>query len=134
MVGANFAQAVAQQDVISELLGKSFAERTVCERKDILQHKKPLPWQSHISRRMVCQKGMASSNLRRLFCWPRLLFCPGKPVTWRRKRYTDMHDFLSDCKTHESSSCHLEAFKKWKIFDETERTRFYSHLSTAVGL
>ena len=36
-------EAVAQQDVISELLGKSFAARTVCEQKDILQHKKPLP-------------------------------------------------------------------------------------------
>ena len=36
-------EAVAQQDVISELLDKSFAVRTVCEQKDILQHKKPLP-------------------------------------------------------------------------------------------
>ena len=44
MAGANYAEAVAQQDVISELLGKSFAARTVCEQKDILQHKKPLPW------------------------------------------------------------------------------------------
>ena len=36
-------EAVAQQDVISDLLGKSFAARTFCEQKDILQHKKPLP-------------------------------------------------------------------------------------------
>ena len=44
MAEANYAEAAAQQDVISELLGKSFAARTVCEQKDILQHKKPLPW------------------------------------------------------------------------------------------
>ena len=36
-------EAVAQQDVISDLLGKSFAARTFCEQNDILQHKKPLP-------------------------------------------------------------------------------------------
>ena len=43
MAEANYAEAVAQQDVISDLLDKSFAARTVCELKDILQHKKPLP-------------------------------------------------------------------------------------------
>ena len=61
MAEANYAKAVAQQDVISEVLGKSFAARTVCEQKDILQHKKPLPWLSVrtdnriVPRRMVCQ-------------------------------------------------------------------------------
>ena len=44
MAEANYAEAVAQQDEISELLGKSFAARTVCEQKDILRDKKPLPW------------------------------------------------------------------------------------------
>ena len=36
-------EAVAQQDVISELLDIPFAARTVCEQNDILQHKEPLP-------------------------------------------------------------------------------------------
>ena len=31
MAEANYAEAVAQQDVMSELLGKCFAARTVCE-------------------------------------------------------------------------------------------------------
>ena len=44
MAEANYMEAVAQRDVISELLDKCFAERTVCEQKDFLQHKKPLPW------------------------------------------------------------------------------------------
>ena len=35
-------EAVAQQGAISELVDKFFAARTVCEQKDILQHKKPL--------------------------------------------------------------------------------------------
>ena len=36
-------EAVAQQDILSELLDKFFAAKTVCEQKGILQHKKPLP-------------------------------------------------------------------------------------------
>ena len=44
MAEANYAEAVAQQDVISEALGKSFAARTVCKQNDILQQEKPLPW------------------------------------------------------------------------------------------
>ena len=43
MAEANYEEAVAQQDVISDLLERSFAGRTVCDQKDILQHKKPLP-------------------------------------------------------------------------------------------
>ena len=39
-------------------------------------------------------------------------------------RCTDMHGFLSDCRRHERSSCHLEAFKKWKTFDVTEMINF----------
>ena len=34
MAEANYVEAVAQQDVISDLLDKSFAARTVCEQKD----------------------------------------------------------------------------------------------------
>ena len=37
MAETNYAEAVAQQDVISELLGKCFAARTVCEQKDIFE-------------------------------------------------------------------------------------------------
>ena len=36
-------EAVAQRDILSELLDKFFAAETVCEQKGILQHKKPLP-------------------------------------------------------------------------------------------
>jgi len=32
-----------------------------------------------------------------------------------------MHCFPSDCRKHEQSNCHLEAYKKWKTFDATER-------------
>ena len=42
MAEANYVEAVAQQNEISDLLGKSFAGRTVCEQKDILQQEKPL--------------------------------------------------------------------------------------------
>ena len=32
-----------------------------------------------------------------------------------------MRCFLSDCRKHGQSNCHLEAYKKWKTFDATER-------------
>ena len=38
MAEANYAEAVAEQDVISELLGKCFAARTVCEQKYIFEN------------------------------------------------------------------------------------------------
>ena len=43
MAEANCVEAIAQQDVISELLDKPLAARTVCEQINILQYKKPLP-------------------------------------------------------------------------------------------
>ena len=43
MAEPSYEEAVTKKDLISELLDKSFAVRPVCEQKDILQHKKPLP-------------------------------------------------------------------------------------------
>ena len=40
---------------------------------------------------------------------------------WTRQGYADMRCFLSDCRKHGRSNCHLEAYKKWKTFDATER-------------
>ena len=40
---------------------------------------------------------------------------------WTRQRYGDMRCFLSDCRKHGRSTCHSEAYKKWKTFDATER-------------
>ena len=62
-----------------------------------------------------------STNLPRLFCWPCLLFAQGKSQTWTRKRYAVIRCFHSDCRKHERSNCHLEAYKKWKTFDAIER-------------
>ena len=129
MAEVNCVKAVAQEDIISQLLEKSFAARTVGEQKDILQHKKPLPRLRVRTGRWIFQEEWyakkewlcGSSNLQRLFCWPCLLFCPGKLIMWTRNGYADMHSFLSDCKKHERSSCHLEAFKQWRTLDETER-------------
>ena len=103
--------------------------RTVGEQKEILQHKKPQPklgagtanrqfqddW--YAMKEWLC----GSNNLQRLFCWLCLLFAPGKLQTWTRKGYADMRCFLSDCRKHERTNCHLEAYKKWKTFDATER-------------
>ncbi|CAB4035785.1 zinc finger MYM-type 1-like, partial [Paramuricea clavata] len=57
-----------------------------------------------------------SSALKKLFCWPCLLFCPGKSPTWTKSGYNDMHGFLSDFKKHERSNSHMGAFKTWKMY------------------
>ena len=117
------------EDIICELIEKPFSVRTVGEQKEILQHKKPQPklgprtadhqfqgdW--YAKKEWLC----GSTNLQRLFCWPCLLFAPGKSQTWTRQGCADMLSFLSDCRKHERSNCHLEAYKKWKTFDATER-------------
>ena len=56
-------EAVAQHDVISELLDKSFAARAVCEQKDILQHKKPLP---RLRVKILIQQDWQSQNPGRI--------------------------------------------------------------------
>ena len=57
------------------------------------------------------------------------MFAQGKSQTWTRKGYADVRCFLSDFRKHERSNCHLEAYKKWKTFDATERVDIL--LSTA---
>jgi len=117
------------EDIICELIEKSFSARTVGEQKEILQHKKPQPklgprtanrqFQDacYAKKEWLC----GSTNVQRLFCWPCLLFAPGKSQMWTRQGYANMRCFLSDCRKHGRWNCHLEAYKKWKTFDATER-------------
>ena len=117
------------EDIICELVEKSFSGRTVGEQKEILQHKKLQPklgpraatrqFQDacYAKKEWLC----GSTNVQRLFCWPCLLFAPGKSQTWTRQGYADVRSCLSDCRKHGRSNCHLEAYKKWKTFDATER-------------
>ena len=117
------------EDIICELIEKSFSARTVGEQKEIFKHKKLQPKLGARTANRQFQDGWyaekewfcGSTNLQRLFCWPCLLFAPGKSQTWTRTGYADMRCFLSDCRKHEPSNCHLEAYKKWKTFDVTER-------------
>ena len=102
------------EDIICELIEKSLSARTVGEQNEILQHKKPQrklgartanrqfqdDW--YAKKEWLC----GSTNLQRLFCWPCLLFAPGKSEMWTRKGYADMRCFLSYCKKHERSNCH----------------------------
>ena len=117
------------EDIFCELIEISFSARTVGEQKEILQHKKPQPKLGHrTANRQSQDKWYAknewlcgSTNLQRLFCWPCLLFAPGKLQTWTRQGYANMRCFLSDCRKHGQLNCHLEAYKKWKTFDAAER-------------
>ena len=104
MTEANHAEAVARQDVISELLCKSFAARTVCEQKDILQHKKPLPWLRVRNGNCIFQEEWYTKNeWLPVICKDCFVGCVCCSVIGKvdKKRCTDMHGFLSDCRTHE---------------------------------
>jgi hypothetical protein len=125
-----YAREIAvDRDIISQLLIKSFGARNVSDQKEIVQHHRPVPklnlktcnrvfqeeW--YVRKEWLC----GSEDLQRLFCWPCLLFVPGKSKTWTINGYCDVRSFLSDCRKHEKANCHMEAFKKWKTFDLTDR-------------
>ena len=117
------------QDIISDLLMKSFGSRQIGEQKAIIQQQRPMPTLTLKTKDRVFQEDRynkkewlcGSASLNRLFCWPCLLFCPGKSQSWTEKGYANMHSFLSDCKKREKATCHFNTFKQWKTFDVSER-------------
>ena len=121
--------AIADRDLVSQLLRKSFSSRTVAEHKLIVQQHRPMPKLELNTRGRAFQEDWyqlndwlcGSEGMKGLFCWPCLLFRPGASQTWTETGYTNMHGFLSDCKKHEKTRAHLEAYKMWKTFDVTER-------------
>jgi len=54
-----------------------------------------------------------SEALQKLFCWPCILFSPGTSRSWTLNGYANMQGFLSDCKKHERSQCHVSAVEKY---------------------
>ena len=57
--------------------------------------------------------------MKGLFFWPCLLFRLGVSQIWTETGYTNMRQFLSDCKKHEKASAHLEAYKIRTTFNAT---------------
>ena len=115
--------ASIEADIISDLLKKSFSVRAIGEQNTIVKQR-PTPKLTITSKGRSFQESWyakkdwlcGSSALKKLFCWPCLLFCPGKSPTWTKSGYNDMHGFLSDCKKHERSNSHMGAFKTWKMY------------------
>jgi hypothetical protein len=124
MASASVTNSVATEaDIISDLLKKSFSVRAIAEQNTIVKQR-PTPKLAITSRGRIFQETWyakkdwlcGSSSLKKLFCWPCLLFCPGKSPTWTKSGYGDMHGFLSDCKKHEKAKSHMGAFKTWKTY------------------
>ena len=63
----------------------------------------------------------ASESKKKLFCWPRLLFCPGTSTTWTENGYNNMQGFICDCKKHEKAKSHMNAYKTWQTFAQSDR-------------
>ena len=121
--------AVANRDIVTELIERSFLPRGIVEQKLTLQQNCPLP-KLEIRRheRLFRQEWytkkdwMCGSESRQsLFCWPCLLFRPGTSPSWTITGYKNMRGFLSDCQKHEKAKSHMEAYKMWKTFDIVER-------------
>ena len=102
--------AATEADIITDLLKKSFSVRSIAEQNTIVKQR-PTPNLTITSKGRAFQESWyakkdwicCSYNLKKLFCWPCLLFCPGKSPTWTTSGYSDMHGFLSDCKKHEKA-------------------------------
>ena len=118
-------QALTEADMINSLLKKSFSVGAMVEQNIIFDKQTPIP-NLHI-RTKGRQFQMAwykkkdwlsgSTQLKRLFCWPCLLFCPGMSPTWSKNGHSNMHGILCDCKKHEKVKSHMSAFKTWKTYE-----------------
>ena len=110
-----------QQDIVKDLIAKTFVTRTDSEQDEILQNGRPMPvlrvtsgnrsFQEHWYARKEWLCG--SESLQKLFCWPCILFSPGTSRSWTLNGYANMHGFLSDCKKHEKSQSHVSAVEKY---------------------
>ena len=126
MARVSYLEPISRHDIVSELIAKPFHLRPACE-QEILLHQKPRPrLKLRTAHRKFQQRWYAkkewlcgSSKLQKMFCWPCLLLFPGMSVTWTRNGYSNVRSFLSDCKKHEVSQCHLEAIKTVKAFEVT---------------
>jgi hypothetical protein len=115
--------ASIEADIIIYLLKKYFSFQAIGEQNTIVKQR-PTPKLTITSKGREFQESWyakkdwlcGSSALKKLFCWPCLLFSPGKSPTWTKSGYNDMHCFLSDCKKHERSNSHMGAFKTWKMY------------------
>ena len=121
--------AVANRDIVAELIEMSFLARGVAEQKLILQQNRPLTKleiRSHgrlFRQEWYTKKDwMCGSESRQsLFCWQCLLLRSGTSPSWTITGYKNMRVFLSDCQKHEKAKSHMEAYKMWKTFDVEER-------------
>ena len=120
------------RDFVQELLERPFSARGVAEQKEIARMPRPTPnlsLQTTMGRTVTRFQepwystrdwSCGSKRKNGLFCWPCLLFRPGKSSPWVLTGYTNMHSYTSDCKKHEKAKSHMEAYKSWKVFDSQE--------------
>ena len=107
-----------------DLKNKSFGQRNVAEKREIIKVGRPTPllvnkvrthsfqskWFNEID--WLC----ASKSEEKLYCWPCLLFTPKSGQSWTDTGYTDYRHILADCKIHSKSMTHLNNYKRLKTF------------------
>ena len=125
---AVLAESTGDRDIVVELLARSFSSRNVSEQKLIVRMPPPKPKLSIKTKGRNFQESWyskrdwlcGSASRDRLFCWPCLLFQPRKSTTWAHTGYNNMHSYTVDCKKHENTKAHFDAYKQWQMFDSRE--------------
>ena len=108
------AQLYIGGDIVSQLILRSFAARSVAERKAIVERERPQPILSIKTKDRVFREEWygrkdwlcGSEDINRFFCWPCLLFRPNVSLSWAKKGYGDLVHLLADSKKHVMSIYH----------------------------
>ncbi|XP_046863144.1 uncharacterized protein LOC124456877 [Xenia sp. Carnegie-2017] len=117
------------QDIVAELVERSFSSRNISEQKQIARMSRPIPKLTLKTNDRSFQESWYSNKdwlcgsvrKNRLFCWPCLLFRSSpRKSPWASTGYHNMHSFSGDSIKHEKTKSHMEAYKQWRLFDSRE--------------
>lgn len=117
------------QDIVAELVERSFSSRNISEQKQIARMSRPIPKLTLKTNDRSFQESWYSNKdwlcgsvrKNRLFCWPCLLFHSSpRKSPWASTGYHNMHSFSGDSIKHEKTKSHMEAYKQWRLFDSRE--------------
>ncbi|XP_046858656.1 uncharacterized protein LOC124452108 [Xenia sp. Carnegie-2017] len=117
------------QDIVAELVERSFSSRNISELKQIARMSRPIPKLALKTNDRSFQESWYSNKdwlcgsvrKNRLFCWPCLLFHSSpRKSPWASTGYHNMHSFSGDSIKLEKTKSHMEAYKQWRLFDSRE--------------
>lgn len=120
---ANVTSSTAKDDNIVDLLKKPFYVQPSGEQNIIVKQRLMPNLQETTKDRSFQQSWYAKKDLlcgsvskKAMFCWPCLLFCPGKSTSWTMTGFNNMKSISSDWKKYEKAKSHMGAYKTWRTY------------------